>query len=139
MGKLTWEEKDILKVVENELSNATREGSLKETKHTLDFTIDSSEMLLRSLGIEIDSANINIIQDVDFSDIFTPEKIQTNSDIVNKLNEEFNGLHRLDKVDWAICSVAGLIAAAIGIILVSIPLDKIKELEKKLKFLLMPQ
>jgi hypothetical protein len=186
MGKLTQGEKDILKVVKNELNNATLDCSLKETKITLDSAIDSSEMLLRSLGIKVDPTNIrkagtfnptgkksikitpfedllteantNIVRDIDFSDIFTSEEIKANADIINKLNEEFNSLHRLDKVDWAICSVAGLVAAAIDIILVgiphntvdgtragtmsdwirdmfdkTIPPDQIKELEKKAK------
>lgn len=186
MGNLTQDEKDILKVVKNELNNATLDCSLKETKITLDSAIDSSEMLLRSLGIKVDPTNIskagtfsptgkrsikitpfedllteantNIARDIDLGDIFTPEEIKANADIINKLNEEFNSLHRLDKVDWAICSVAGLVAAAINIILVgiphntvdgtragtmsdwirdmfdkAIPPDKIKELEKKAK------
>ena len=59
MGNLTQGEKDILKVVKNELSNASPDCSLKETKITLHSAIDSSEMLLHSLGIKIDPTNIS--------------------------------------------------------------------------------
>lgn len=186
MGKITQGEKDILKVIKNELESATCEGSLNEAKNDLDSAIDSSEKLLCSLGVRIDpidiykekppkskdkkviritpfddllaKANINIPRDIDFDEIFTSEELQANSDIINNLQEEFNDLNRLDKIDWAICSVTGLIAAAMDIILVGIPFkdtggthagkmsdwirsmfdrvispDKIKELERKAK------
>ena len=149
MDKLTRDERDILKVAKNELSNATLGCSLKETKDMLNSAIDSGETLLCSLGVKIDpksinkeetispsnkkrikittfedllaEANTNLTGDIDFSDVFTPEEIKANANTIDRLNEELNSLHCLDRIDWAICSVAGLIAAAIDIILVGIP------------------
>jgi len=148
--KLTENERGILKVVKNEIDFIQNTPSLKPTIASLDDNIASSEELLRSLGygdavaktkasgscsqpikkktITIRSfddllrdANKNIPDEVDFSDILTTEEIAANWVVIEKLNEDFNAVHRLDKIDWAICVVAGLLAAAVDILLVGIP------------------
>lgn len=147
MDKLNKNEKDILKVIKNELNTNLYKGSLKETNATLEDSISSSESLLNSLGIEITSniktkitkkdyirntqiipfenllneANNNIPENIDFTDIFTKTEMEENFNIIKQLNDNFNGIHKLDKIDWAICTLVGLIAAAIDIILVGIP------------------
>lgn len=56
----------------------------------------------------------------ELEDIFTPEELANNRAIW-QLNDEYNVLHRLDKYDIAISAVAGLLGAAIDILLVGIP------------------
>ena len=45
---------------------------------------------------------MNIINDVNFTDIFTEEEIEENFEIINKLNKEFNDIHKLDNIDLII-------------------------------------
>lgn len=53
--------------------------------------------------------------------LFTLDELKTNELAIRKLNEEYNSLQRLDKVDMAICVGAGMIGAAVDILLVGIP------------------
>lgn len=53
--------------------------------------------------------------------IFTPEELANNKLAIKQLNEEYNALHRLDKFDIAICVSAGLLGAAVDVLLVGIP------------------
>lgn len=150
MDKLTQEEKDILKVVKNEIENSMAENNLDDINSKLEESINSSEELLKSMSIDIGAkdnkksinrnnkvktksikttsfedllkeAENNIVDDVNFTDIFTEKEIEENFEVINKLNKEFNDIHKLDNIDWAICIVMGLLAAAIDIILVGIP------------------
>lgn len=57
----------------------------------------------------------------DLEDIFTPEELANNEQAIRQLNEEYNVLHRLDKYDVAISAAAGLLGAAVDILLVGIP------------------
>lgn len=151
--KMTQKESDILKVIKNEIDFAKDTQSLKTTINALDSKIDSSEELLRSLGMSdelteikanainrssmrvsdkkivtvrsfedlLRDANERMPDNIDFSDVFSSEELSANLDVIERLNEEFNAIHRLDSADWAICVTAGLVAAAIDILLVGIP------------------
>ncbi len=66
-------------------------------------------------------ATTNIPEDVHFTDIFTEKEMEENFDVIRKLNNEFNAMHRLDQTEWAISIVMGLLAAAIDILLVGVP------------------
>jgi len=57
----------------------------------------------------------------ELEDIFTPEELANNEVAIRELNEEYNVLHRLDKYDIAISVAAGLLGAAVDILLVGIP------------------
>ena len=59
--------------------------------------------------------------DVVIEDLFTPEELASNEKAIILLNQEFNQLYKLDKFDIAISAAAGLIAAAVDILLVGIP------------------
>ena len=54
-------------------------------------------------------------------DIFTQEELKSNECAIRKLNEEYNGIHHLDIYDIAICAGAGMLGAAIDLLLVGIP------------------
>lgn len=53
--------------------------------------------------------------------IFTKEELQSNELAICRLNEEFNVIHRLDAFDISIAALAGLVGAAVDILLVGIP------------------
>lgn len=59
--------------------------------------------------------------DGELESIFTAEELSNNEQAIRMLNEEYNVLHRLDKYDIAISAAAGLLGAAVDILLVGIP------------------
>lgn len=113
----------------------------------VDVAISDSEELLRSIGyqpsahfvpstptiarerktIHIPSWEEMVAEatakhgDVVIEDLFTPEELASNEKAIILLNQEFNQLYKLDKFDIAISAAAGLIAAAVDILLVGIP------------------
>lgn len=112
---------------------------------SIDSCISSSEDLLRKLGYSIDNlhtvpckqkqkvmvvptweelcleAERHVGTGYELEDIFTAEELKDNSDAVRLLNDEYNDLHKLDKYDVAISALAGLVSAAVDILLVGIP------------------
>lgn len=114
---------------------------------TVDICIEHSEEILRILGYEdrLFGARNNIAKndkkvlivpsweqlcveaenavgkDIELESIFTPEELQSNEKAVQLLNNEFNQIHKLDKFDICICAIAGIIGAAVDILLVGIP------------------
>ena len=53
--------------------------------------------------------------------IFTEDELQKNSQEIRMLNAEYNQIHRLDKYDVTISAAAGMLGAAVDILLVGIP------------------
>ena len=53
--------------------------------------------------------------------LFTEEELQANHEAIFALNEQYNQIHRMDAIDVAIAASAGLLAAAVDILLVGIP------------------
>ena len=143
MARLSQGEKDVLKVIKNGLTETESIPSLQPTNKQLDNSIASSEALLRSIGrgdklseIVIDpkqnapqvvevrtfdelllKANKKYSNDVDFGDILSSQEITEHTAYIEQLNEEFNTVHRLDKVDILIPVVAGILSGAIDCIL----------------------
>ena len=121
------------------------EGIKKLDSVALESRISESESLLKSLGYELpeqplvnatkkkpvmvvptwESLCIEAEQAVgsnaDLESIFSAEELKENSTEIQQMNREFNMLHHLDKYDVAISVAAGLLAAAVDILLVGIP------------------
>ena len=112
----------------------------------IDENIRQSEELLRSLGVKFPNGASLAVQEIPkkvmvvpsweslcleaeaavgnqcvLEDLFTAEELQTNDQAIVALNEEYNQLHRLDKYDITISATAGLLAAAVEILLAGIP------------------
>ena len=111
----------------------------------LDTRISESEDLLCSLGYELPprkaltpmrqrpvvvvptwknlciEAEMAVGSDCALESVFTPEELASNSIAIQQLNDEFNNLHHLDKFDIAISAIAGIVAAAVDILMVGIP------------------
>lgn len=62
-----------------------------------------------------------ISYEVEIEDLFTAEELKENALAIRRLNFEYNQIHKLDKFDVAIAVAAGLLAGAVGILLVGIP------------------
>lgn len=116
-----------------------------------DDCISSSEEILRALGYDMEleslrdhrkksmqtpsssfeklpewselcnEANNNVIGDVYLEELFSKEELADNGRHIKQLNEDFDAVHRLDKADWTICAVAGIISAATDLLFVGIP------------------
>ena len=113
-------------------------------KASVDERISESETLLKSLGYALPDrvqttagrksvmvvpswetlcreAELAVGTDTALEDIFTPEELAENTKAVRLMNQEYNMLHHLDKYDVAISALAGLLGAAVDIMLVGIP------------------
>lgn len=76
---------------------------------------------LRSWAELVADAERNIDSPGVFTDILTADEIRQVEGKLALLRGEFDAIHRLDKLDWAICGVAGLLAALVDIFLVQMP------------------
>ena len=124
---------------------------LDHTNKLADASILESEELLRGLGIDFKKKTNNaskspktnvtnykkmelrsweeilaeadrLVDDsVGFSDLLNPEEISAVEKRIGKLRGDFQSIHKLDKVDWAICGVSGILASIIDIFLVQMP------------------
>lgn len=107
--------------------------------------IDESVALLRSLGVEppnrstrlapahvadlsipswdevLAEAAEEVSGDARVESLFTEDELRANSLAIKELQREYNDIHRLDRYDVAIAVSAGLLAAAVDILLVGIP------------------
>lgn len=66
-------------------------------------------------------AEREIHDDVSLQSLFTSEELRTNQEHILKLNHDFNQLHKLDSIDISISVLAGIVSAALDILLVGIP------------------
>ena len=114
--------------------------------------ISESEVLLRSLGIDPESASAStpnrterkavivvpswsrmceeatkdVGQKVALESLFTEEELKRNELAILQLNKEYNAIHRLDVIDITICAVSAILSGVVDILLVGIP-EKTKE------------
>ena len=69
----------------------------------------------------LEEAEKFVVGECEIESIFTEEELQQNKEAVRLMNEEFNQIHHLDKVDVAIGALAGMVGAAVDILMVGIP------------------
>ena len=110
----------------------------------IDARIAESEALLESLGYQLPERNTTAIKkkqvivvpsweslcieaeravgtNVELESLFSDAELKENSDAIRQLNHEYSALHHMDKYDVAISAVAGLLGAAVDILMVGIP------------------
>jgi len=146
--KYTKSEKDINKVLKNHYDILTSNPLLQEDKAKMNDSIVSSESLLKELGLGdqikqlknnppplkkqqfvrmpsweeiVNDARNSVPEEVDLRSFFTEEELKSNERYLQQLKEDFNNIHRLDPIDYSICIAAGILAAAVDILLVGIP------------------
>lgn len=110
-----------------------------------DDEIRRSEVLLKSLGYDLPSknevankrnnevivvpnwdelcaeANQYITGKCDIRALFTEDELRQNEEAIRLLNRDFKQIYHMDKVDYAISILAGLVGSAVDILLVGIP------------------
>jgi len=132
---------DVLKYQDDELQQIKEK---MPASSDLDERIQESEALLRTLGYtkkpmtpkQVESKKVMVVPSWDqlcneaeeavgsghpLESIFTEEELKRNSKEIQMLNAEYNQLQHLDKYDIAISAAAGLLGAALDILLVGIP------------------
>ncbi|MCR4593922.1 MAG: hypothetical protein K5761_02575 [Clostridiales bacterium] len=131
----------VLKHQDEELK--TIKGKMPSSSE-LDKRIQESEDLLLMHGYELPTAPIvrtnskkvivvpsweqlcaeaeaTVGTDVALEDLFTADEIKANGQAIRQLNKEYNQIHHLDKYDVVISAAAGMLGAAIDVLLVGIP------------------
>lgn len=137
---------NVLLYQERELSEIHRPSTAD-----IEERISESELLLKSLGYERQLSDLqstkqslpaelsrkvmvvpaweNLCLEAEKSvgtgcaleDIFSQEELKSNECAIRQLNEEYNAIHRFDKFDIAISASAGMLGAAVDLLLVGIP------------------
>ena len=69
----------------------------------------------------LEEADKFVVGECEIESIFTEEELQQNKEAIRLMNEEFNQIHHLDKIDVAIGALAGMVGAAVDILMVGIP------------------
>ncbi len=136
---------------ENEINSVLKhhDNLLKEIHFSggkeLDLQIGESEQLLRTLGYGLPNRK-GIVKDKDkntviirtwdeiyaeaskfvagagdIKGLFTEKELKSNEEVVCIMNAEFNQIYHLDKMDVAITALAGMVGAAVDILMVGIP------------------
>lgn len=66
-------------------------------------------------------AEASVGKNCDLESFFTEDELKSNEEYIEDLRNEFNQLHRLDKIDVTISAIAGIVAGVVDILLVGIP------------------
>lgn len=66
-------------------------------------------------------AENNVGKENSLESLFSEEELRENSKAIRIINDDYNSIHRLDKIDITISAAAGLLGAAVDILLVGIP------------------
>lgn len=132
----------VLKYQDDELSEINR-----LSLESADDRIAESEELLSGLGYDINmersqlddlcapriklavptweqlcaEADRAVENDCDLESLFSEEELKSNEIAIMQLNREYDMLNHLDKNDIGICAAAGLLGAAVDILLVGVP------------------
>lgn len=132
---------DVLKYHDTELN---RIKAARPSSSELDKRIQESEDMLRMLGYtelpsvpkRVEPKKVMVVPSWEqlcieaeqsvgtghpLESIFTEEELKRNSQEIRLLNSEYNQLHHLDRYDVAISAAAGMLGAAVDVLLVGIP------------------
>ena len=150
--KYSESEKEINKVLKFHDDLLKSIPSLEPANKQSNENITSSEAILTELGLKdsihtfntrssfkgkkvihaqswedvLKNASNTVSQEVDLQSFFTEDELLSNQQYLIQLRDDFDSIYRLDAVDYSICIVAGILAAAIDIFLVGFP-EKTKE------------
>ena len=106
------------------LKNLGYEGQLfdlQSAKQSLPAELPRKVMVVPSWGNLCMEAEKSVGTGCALEDIFSQEELKSNECAIQQLNEEYNAIHRLDKFDIAISVSAGMLGAAVDLLLVGIP------------------
>ena len=150
MGRYKYSEEqqhinNVLKYHNVQLTEMVKES--RQTRNEVDVEIEAMEAFLLRKGIDPSKAakapsNPDVPKKImvypswknlcaeaeavvgtfcELESIFTEEELKSNELAIKQLYKEYNQIHRLDKVDITISAIAGIVGAAVDILLVGIP------------------
>lgn len=150
MGRYKYSEEqqhinNVLKYHDAQLTEMVKES--RQTRNEVDVEIEAIEAFLLRKGIDSSKAakapsNPDAHKKImvypswkslcaeaeavvgtfcELESIFTEEELKSNELTIKQLYKEYNQIHRLDKVDITISAIAGIVGAAVDILLVGIP------------------
>ncbi|PRT63019.1 hypothetical protein C6A33_06430 [Streptococcus anginosus] len=96
-------------------------SDLQNAKQSLSTELPRKVMVVPSWGNLCLEAEKSVGTGCALEDIFTQEELKSNECAIRQLNEEYNALYRLDKFDIAISAGAGMLGAAVDLLLIGIP------------------
>lgn len=99
------------------------ENRLKEIKQASYIKSQEDKISLKLPQWEelVQQAEQEIRYNVSLKSLFTNEELRRNEEYIQKMNNDFNQLHKLDSIDLSISVLAGIIAATLDILLIGIP------------------
>ena len=113
---------------------ASAEACISESKELLKELGISTEILPKVVNPEsqrvmvvptweelCNQAEQKVGSTTDLESLFTFEELTMNQAALRALNADYNNIHKLDKIDIAICATAGILGAVIDILLIGIP------------------
>ena len=150
MGRYKYSEEEqkmnnVLKYQDDQLKELLENA--RKTRNDTDAEIEAMEALLRKRGMDPSAITTKTVVTTEpkkimvypswenlcaeaesvvggsceLESIFTDAEIKSNELAIRQLNAEYNQIHRLDKTDIAISAIAGIVGAAVDILLVGIP------------------
>ena len=69
----------------------------------------------------VQDAERHVGSNCDLESIFTEEELKSNEAAIRQMREEYNTLHRLDRLDISIVALASIVGATVDILLVGVP------------------
>lgn len=150
MGKYKYSEEEqqmnnVMKYQDDQLKELLVES--RRTRNETDAEIEAMEAWLRKRGLDPSKAvkepcvlgtpkKVMVLpswenlcaeaeavvgNSCELESIFTEAELKSNEAAIHQLNKEFNQIHHLDKTDIAISAIAGIVGAAVDILMVGIP------------------
>lgn len=127
MGKYKYSEEEqkmnnVLKYQDDQLKELLAES--RSTRNEIDAEIEAMETFLRKRGLDPSKAakqSTVVGGSCELESIFTEAELKSNELAIQQLNKEYNQIHKLDKTDIAISAIAGIVGAAVDILMVGIP------------------
>jgi len=146
--KLTEEEQKTFNVLKYQLDNLHNlDGKADNVLGNVNLSISQSEEILKRYSKKVDPTQVqqsslpvkrivpelrswdeivveaenNIDSPALMTDILLPEEIQRIEQRNSLLRGEFDAIHDLDKIDWAIAGIAGVLAALVDVLLIQMP------------------
>ena len=150
MGKYNYSEEEqkmvnVLTYQDKQLKGLSEEINNDKIRNEREATIKAAELKLKAMGIPLPNSTINnpdtpkklmvvpswdklckeaelsVGSSCELETLFTEAELKRNSLEIKQLNNDYNQLHKLDKIDITISAFAGIISAAVDILLVGIP------------------
>lgn len=109
-----------IEVLENKLKQLGIDVS-KVKKIESDSTATKKTMIVPSWDNLCMEAEKVVGTSCELESIFSEEELASNELAIKQLNDEYNQIHKLDKIDITISAVAGIVGAAVDILMVGIP------------------